>query len=172
VGAERSVTWIFGYAFSKALISTVRGSGVDVVIGLAHQTMVPLVADPGGLAEPPPDALGVLDDELPHAASASVRAAASEAAIARPRGLRTVMLYFLLYLEDPSVAAWAVTDSWDGLQLARRRRDGCSGLLACCQRLAFRTPNSQAELVVVADFRERLCREDCLLEHGPKKGSA
>src|SRR5215467_2183868 len=83
VGAERSVTWIFGYAFSKALISTVRGSGVDVVIGLAHQTMVPLVADPGGLAEPPPDALGVLDDELPpHAASASVRAAASEAAIA------------------------------------------------------------------------------------------
>src|SRR5215468_8622699 len=92
VGAERSVTWMFGWTFSKPLISTVRGSGVEVVIGLAHQTMLPLLADPGGLAEPPPDELGGLDVELPHAASASVSAAASEASVARPRGLRRVIL--------------------------------------------------------------------------------
>jgi hypothetical protein len=39
---------MFGYAFSKASISTVRGSGFVVVIGLAHQVMLPLVAEPLG----------------------------------------------------------------------------------------------------------------------------
>jgi hypothetical protein len=84
VGAERSVTWIFGYFFSKALISTVRGSGAEVVIGLAHQTMFPLVAEPFAfgapllpeLPEPP---------ELPHAASVSTQAAASAVNTAAPR---------------------------------------------------------------------------------------
>src|SRR5262249_61583729 len=75
VGAERSVTWMCGYTFWKSLISTVRGSGAEVVIGLAHQTMLPLVADPRGLAEPP-DELGVLDvGRRPQAASAGVTAA-------------------------------------------------------------------------------------------------
>jgi hypothetical protein len=53
------------------LISTVRGSGVEVVIGLAHQTMLALV----GL----PVALGVADELplLPHAASVSAEATPS-----------------------------------------------------------------------------------------------
>src|SRR5215469_3345134 len=48
VGADWRLTWMFGYTFSKALISTVRGSGLVVVIGLAHQVMLPLVAEPLG----------------------------------------------------------------------------------------------------------------------------
>src|SRR5215472_9617640 len=127
VGAERSVTWIPGWTFSKLLISTVRGSGVEVVIGLVYQTMLPLVADPAGLAGPP-DELGVLDDEPPHAASASVRTAASEARGARPRSFRTVMLCFLPYCGD----LWwrpmrVVTVLQDRFQLVRQRCDGRSG---------------------------------------------
>src|SRR5262249_18390096 len=138
-GAGRSVTGVFGWALAKFVIRTVRGSGVEVVIGLAHQTMLPLVADPAGLAEPP-DELGALDDELPHAASASVRTAASEASGARPRSFRTVMLCFLPYCGD----LWwrpmrVVTVLQDRLQLARQRRDGRSGRLAACQRLVDRT---------------------------------
>jgi hypothetical protein len=70
VGADCRVTWIFGYTFSKASISTVRGSGVLVVIGLAHQVMLPLVAEPltaGALAGLDP----LLDGLLPHAAAVS-----------------------------------------------------------------------------------------------------
>jgi hypothetical protein len=61
---------MFGYTFSKALISTVRGSGLVVVIGLAHQVMLPLVAEPlaaGALAVPE----ALLDGLLLHAAAAS-----------------------------------------------------------------------------------------------------
>jgi hypothetical protein len=47
VGAEVSDTWMFGYAFSKSLISTVRTSVPLVLIGLAHQLTVPDVALPG-----------------------------------------------------------------------------------------------------------------------------
>src|SRR5215470_1145648 len=66
VGADWSLTWMFGYTFSKALISTVRGSGLEVVIGLAHQVMLPLVAEP--LAE---GAAAGLDVPLLHAAAVS-----------------------------------------------------------------------------------------------------
>src|SRR5262249_37623180 len=65
-GADCRCTWMFGYTFSKALISTVRGSGVVVVIGLAHQVMLPLVAEP--LAE---GAAAWLDVLLLHAAAVS-----------------------------------------------------------------------------------------------------
>jgi hypothetical protein len=80
VGAERSVTWIFGYFFSKALISTVRGSGAEVVIGLAHQTMFPLVAEPLAFGAPPPP-----PPEPPHAASVSAETAASAVNATAPR---------------------------------------------------------------------------------------
>jgi hypothetical protein len=61
---------MFGYAFSKAPISTVRGSGLVVVIGLAHQVMLPLVAEPlAAGAEAVLDAL--LDGLLLHAAAVS-----------------------------------------------------------------------------------------------------
>src|ERR1700722_19950769 len=55
VGAEVSLTWIFGYCFSKALIRTVRVSVAPLpAIRLADQTMVPEVADPVVLADVPP----------------------------------------------------------------------------------------------------------------------
>jgi hypothetical protein len=61
VGAEVSVTWMFGYRFSKSLISTWRTSLPLVLIGLAHQLIDPEVADPvavgaavGELLLPPP----------------------------------------------------------------------------------------------------------------------
>src|SRR5580704_11081774 len=80
VDADTRVTWIFGYAFSKALISTVRVSLAPVpVMGLADQTMLPEVVEP----MPPEDdeVLGLL---LPHAASATaLTAAAASAPIAR-----------------------------------------------------------------------------------------
>src|SRR6185437_1918346 len=47
VGADVSVTWMFGYFFSNALISTVRVSVAPApAIGLADHTMLPDVADP------------------------------------------------------------------------------------------------------------------------------
>src|SRR5436853_6652717 len=76
VGADWSLTWMFGYTFSKALISTVRGSGLVVVIGLAHQVMFPLVAEPLALGAP---ALGALDGLLLHAPSATAEARPSVA---------------------------------------------------------------------------------------------
>jgi hypothetical protein len=45
VGADVSVTWMFGYCFSNALISTCRTSVPLLLMGLAHQLIVP-VADP------------------------------------------------------------------------------------------------------------------------------
>jgi hypothetical protein len=70
-------------------ISTARGSGCEVVIGLAHQVMLPLVAEPLAAEVPPPPAepdelpepvLGVLD-ELLHAPSVS--AVATPSAVSR-----------------------------------------------------------------------------------------
>jgi hypothetical protein len=50
VGADSIFTWMCGYFFSNIFKRTVRGSGVAVVIGLAHHVIVPLVALPGALA--------------------------------------------------------------------------------------------------------------------------
>src|SRR5580698_8298363 len=53
VDADTRVTWMFGYCFSNALISTVRASLAPVPdSGLADQTMLPEVADPVAVAEP------------------------------------------------------------------------------------------------------------------------
>src|SRR5579859_3903013 len=56
VDAETRVTWMPGYCFSNALISTVRASLAPVpVSGLADQTMLPDVVEPtpaGALLEP------------------------------------------------------------------------------------------------------------------------
>src|ERR1035438_3955429 len=47
VDADTRVTWMFGYCFSNALISTVRASLAPVpVSGLADQTMLPDVVEP------------------------------------------------------------------------------------------------------------------------------
>src|SRR5271167_1151315 len=47
VGADTSVTWMFGYTWLKALISTVRVSVAPLpAIGLADHTIVAEVADP------------------------------------------------------------------------------------------------------------------------------
>ena len=56
VGADVSVTWIFGYFFSNALISTVRVSVAPApAIGLADHTILPEVAEPDAeLVAPPP----------------------------------------------------------------------------------------------------------------------
>src|SRR5579863_7693906 len=81
VGADTSVTLMFGYAFSKALISTVRASLAPVpVSGLADQTMLPevAVAAVAGADELPPPA-----PLLPHADTASA-ATLAIAASARP----------------------------------------------------------------------------------------
>src|ERR1700722_13464029 len=90
VGAAPSVTWIPGYCFSNALISTVRASFAPVpVSGLADQTMLPdvaeppaeLVGEPTAVAElvlPPPRPLVVVLLPLePQAASSSTPHAAS-----------------------------------------------------------------------------------------------
>ena len=83
VGAETSVTLMFGYCFSNALISTVRASFAPVpVSGLADQTMLPEVAVAavaGADALPPP----LLPPLLPHADTTSTAAPAA-AASARP----------------------------------------------------------------------------------------
>ena len=64
VGAEVSVTLMFGYFASKSLISTVRTSMPLVLIGLAHQVMVPDVALPGA-ADVPLDGLVVVVPVVP-----------------------------------------------------------------------------------------------------------
>src|SRR6202167_1533762 len=51
-GAEVSETLMFGYCASKSLISTVRTSTPLVLIGLAHQSIVPDVALPGAADVP------------------------------------------------------------------------------------------------------------------------
>src|SRR5215472_15778902 len=53
VGAETRLTWMFGYFFSKSLISTCRTSLPPALIGLAHQLIEPDVALPGADEEPP-----------------------------------------------------------------------------------------------------------------------
>src|ERR1700691_4496291 len=108
VGAETSVTLMFGYCFSNALISTVRASLAPVPdSGLADQTMLPDVAEPGAelvgeptaglelvpeLVLPPPSApVELLLPPLePQAASASTPAAAS-AAPTPPRRMKTML---------------------------------------------------------------------------------
>jgi len=58
VGADTSVTWMFGYTWLKALISVVRVSPNElVVIGLADHTIEPDVAEPAAADVP-------LDGEL------------------------------------------------------------------------------------------------------------
>jgi hypothetical protein len=89
---------MFGYAFSKASISTVRGSGFVVVIGLAHQVMLPLVAEPLG-----EDAAAGLDVLLLHAPAVSA-AVTPMAVISMTRDLpriaaTTFMVAFLLFVE-------------------------------------------------------------------------
>ena len=98
VGADTSDTWMFGYCFSNALISTVRASLAPVPdSGLADQTMLPDVAEPVAelVGEPtavleaaaevvlPPSApvpvVLLLPPLEPQAASASTPAAASAA---------------------------------------------------------------------------------------------
>ena len=76
VGADVSVTWIFGYCFSNALISAVRVSPylALVVIGLAHQVIEPDVAVPGA-EDVPPD--GAVVPVLVLAAAAAATAAAA-----------------------------------------------------------------------------------------------
>jgi hypothetical protein len=55
VGAETSVTWMFGYFFSNALISTVRVSVAPLpAIGLADHTIEPDVAEPVADCVAPP----------------------------------------------------------------------------------------------------------------------
>src|SRR5580693_8614615 len=65
VEAEVSDTWMFGYCFSNALISTVRASLAPVPdSGLADQTMLPEVAEPGAdAAEAEP--VAAADEVLP-----------------------------------------------------------------------------------------------------------
>jgi hypothetical protein len=91
VGADCRVTWIFGYAFSNALISTVRGSGLEVVMGLAHQVMLPLVAAPLALGAGAALPLELDEPLLPQAATLSATAALAAAI----RNLRFLMRYHL-----------------------------------------------------------------------------
>src|SRR5712691_6219887 len=74
VGADTRFTWMFGYCFSKALISTVRVSVAPApAIGLADHWSVPEVAEPEAdcVAPPPPDEL-LLVPPQPARASAPV----------------------------------------------------------------------------------------------------
>src|ERR1700722_9143476 len=142
VGADTSVTWIPGYCFSNALISTVRASLAPVpVSGLADQTMLPDVAEP--LAELVGEATAVDEEpaagelELPlrapvpvvllplepQAASASAPAAASAAATP-PRRMKA-MPCRLRDILPPGIAAllsggnfvshWMIWASWDAI---------------------------------------------------------
>src|SRR5579875_2343286 len=92
VGALIRWTLMPGYAFSKAVIHTFRTSGPLVVIGLAHQLIVPLVGLPAALPaddesfglvvldEPPPPDPPLLE---PQAATPTARPAAASSAVAR-----------------------------------------------------------------------------------------
>jgi hypothetical protein len=93
VGADCRLTWMCGYAFSKASISTTRGSGLVVVMGLAHQVMFPLVAEPLA-AEEELGALAELDALLQAAAvSATVTpTVAASAGRSLPRSVGTIFI--------------------------------------------------------------------------------
>src|SRR5579863_8339523 len=75
VDADTRVTWIFGYCFSNALISTVLASLAPVPLsGLADQTMLPDVVEPtpaGALLAPVAAPLLLLPLLPPQALSAS-----------------------------------------------------------------------------------------------------
>jgi hypothetical protein len=72
-GADTSDTWIFGYCFSNALISTVRASFAPVPdSGDADHTMLPDVADPVADDVGDPTAVEELDAELDAPPSAPV----------------------------------------------------------------------------------------------------
>ncbi|HYB15010.1 MAG TPA: hypothetical protein VEF71_06020, partial [Streptosporangiaceae bacterium] len=88
VGADTSVTWIFGYAFSNALISTVRVSPyLVVVIGLADHTIVVDVVGAAVADDAGADVLLVVLLLLqPAAASAPAAATAASSQPRRPRG--------------------------------------------------------------------------------------
>src|SRR6516162_1673512 len=84
VGAETSVTWMFGYFFSNELISTVLVSVAPLpAIGLADQTIEPDVPDPVAdcVAPVPPGALVPL---LLQPARATAPAAPTTAASCQP----------------------------------------------------------------------------------------
>jgi hypothetical protein len=105
-GAETSDTWMFGYCFSNALISTVRASFAPVPdSGLADHTMLPEVAEPAADDVGDPTAVEELVAELevpsapvelllpplePQAANASTPAAAS-ATPSPPRRMKTML---------------------------------------------------------------------------------
>src|ERR1700734_2041256 len=68
VGMDTSVTLMFGYCFSNALMSTVRASFAPVpVSGLADQTMLPDVAEPLAELVGEPAAVAVLELPFPSA---------------------------------------------------------------------------------------------------------
>jgi hypothetical protein len=78
------------------LISTTRGSGLLVVMGLAHQVMLPLVAEPLALEVlEEPGALGELDEELLQAAALSATVTPTAATSADRRLPRSVGIIFI-----------------------------------------------------------------------------
>jgi len=81
VGADVSVTWMFGYCFSKLLISTCRTSVPLVLIGLAHQVIDP-DADPVAAAG---ELLLLLPPPLLQPTTASTPATPARAASRQPR---------------------------------------------------------------------------------------
>src|ERR1700722_8321984 len=156
VGADTSVTWMPGYCFSNALMSTVRASLAPVpVSGLADQTMLPdvaeplaeLVGEPTAVAElvlPPLKApVELLLPPLePQAASARTPAAVS----ARPTPPRRMMAApsRLRDMFPPGIAAltkgrnfashWMIWASWDAIWdsaccgVSRIRSAACTAL--------------------------------------------
>jgi hypothetical protein len=105
VGADVSVTWMFGYCFSKLLISTCRTSVPLVLIGLAHQVIdpdaAPVAAAAGELLLlllPPPPLL--------QPATASTPATPVRAASRQPRSRALPG-----FLGDPACAMVLPTES-------------------------------------------------------------
>src|SRR5579872_7284262 len=85
VGADTSVTWIFGFSFSNALISTVRVSvAPDPAIGLADHTIVP-VADPVAAGTDDDPLLLLLEQPVTASAPADTAITASCQPLSRPR---------------------------------------------------------------------------------------
>jgi hypothetical protein len=82
VGADVSVTWMFGYCFSNLLISTCRTSVPLVLIGLAHQVIDP---DPDPVAAATGELLLLLPPPLLQPATASTPATPARAASRQPR---------------------------------------------------------------------------------------
>jgi len=110
VGADVSVTWMFGYFFSNALISTVRVSVAPApAIGLADHTMLPDVADPeADEVAPPvvPELLVLLLPPLLQPARATAPTAPTTAVSCQPRMGRLPG-----YLRDPMVPPLKVVTS-------------------------------------------------------------